>query len=492
MRPRLRRGFYLLLGIVLPAVVAIWWWGLPRHWDSARQAREALALIPTTTVRRADLNASLIAGGTVESSQNTEIECHLERLSIGGQGSDFTGGGSSTILSLLPEGSTVRKGDVLCTLDASAYEEMLRQQQIVLEQSRADHRQAELSLEVARLAVVEFQNGLLKQTLQDYQGQIALAKSDLERGSDRLKWSKRMEAKGYLSVGQVTNEEYKLARTRLTNAELQTGLKVYQRFSAPRTLRELNGRVYSAESMLAYQVKRVQLTTERLQKIQDQIEYCTIRAPHDGFLVYGDDDSRMVRIEPGMSVRRKQDLFMLPDLSRMEVLTLLHESVADEVRTGMIARVRVEGLPNRVLEGHVESITQLPLKNQWTDIRYFVGHVQLDVIPQGLRPGMSAEVQVMTSLRQGVLTIPAEALAVELGRDVCYVLNPDGLERREVKVGKSTRDLLEVVDGLEEGEEVVNDPSRFVAASQVVAETLLTAVEPEAEALPSLEVATTN
>ena len=116
--------------------------------------------------------------------------------------------------------------------------------------------------------------------------------------------------------------------------QMQTGLQVYQRFSVPRTLRQLKSRVYSAESALAYQVKRVQLTTERLEKIQQQIEYCTIRAPHDGFLVYGDDDTRMVRIEPGMSVRRKQDLFMLPDLSRMEVLTLLHESVADEVRAG--------------------------------------------------------------------------------------------------------------------------------------------------------------
>ena len=237
MRPRLRRGFYLLPGILLPAVVAIWCWGLPRQWDPARRAREAIALIPTTMVRRADLNASLTAGGTVESSQNTEIECQIERLSIGGQGGggDFTGGGSSTILSLLPEGSTVRKGDVLCTLDSSAYEEMFRQQQIVLEQARADQRQAELVLDVAKLAVVEFRNGLLKQTLQDYQGQIALAKSDLERGSDRLKWTKRMESKGYLSSGQVTNEEYKLARSKLTNAELQTGLQVFQRFSAPRT-----------------------------------------------------------------------------------------------------------------------------------------------------------------------------------------------------------------------------------------------------------------
>src|SRR3954466_15621612 len=123
MRPRLRRGFFLLPGLMLPAVIAIWCWGLPLLGDPARRTREKLALIPTTTVRRADLTASLTAGGRVESSQNTEIECQLERMSIGGQGNEFTGGGSSTILSLLPEGTTVRKGDVLCTLDSSAYEE---------------------------------------------------------------------------------------------------------------------------------------------------------------------------------------------------------------------------------------------------------------------------------------------------------------------------------------------------------------------------------
>ena len=113
---------------------------------------------------------------------------------------------------------------------------------------QADHRQAELELDVARLAVGEFENGMLKQTLQDYQGRIALAKSDLQRGADRLEWSKRMLAKGYVSAGQVTNEEYNLARTKLTNAQMQTGLQVFQCFSVPRTLRELKSRVYSAES----------------------------------------------------------------------------------------------------------------------------------------------------------------------------------------------------------------------------------------------------
>ena len=136
MQPRLRRGFSFC-----PASCCRQWsrsgvgaspgWGIP-----SRRSKERLALIPTTTVRRADMTASLTAGGRVESSQNTEIECELERMSIGGQGNEFTGGGSSTILSLLAEGTTVKKGDVLCTLDASSYEELLRQQRIILERRR--------------------------------------------------------------------------------------------------------------------------------------------------------------------------------------------------------------------------------------------------------------------------------------------------------------------------------------------------------------------
>ncbi len=490
MRPRLRRGFFLLPGLVLSAVVAIWCWGIPQSWEPVRRSKEELALIPTTAVRRTDLSASLTAGGRVESSQSTIVECQLENLQMSSQGSAYSGGGSSTILSLVEEGATVRKGDVLCTLDASDYEEMARQQQINVERAQTENRQAELDLEVAHMAVREFREGLFKQTIQDYRGQIVLAESEMERGADRLKWSKRMVVKGYLPAGQVTNEEYNLARSSLTNAQMRSGLQVFQRYSAPKTLRELESRVRSAEATLAYQRTKLERNHERLRNLQLQVEQCTIRAPHDGFIIYANDRRHQVRIEPGVSVRRKQDLFLLPDLSRMEVVTLLHESIADEVRNGMPARVRVDGLPDRVLEGHVESISQLPIREQFNDVRYFIGHVQLDAIPRGLRPGMSAEVEIMTSLRQGVLAIPTEALAVELGRDVCYVRSPDGLERREVKVGKSTLDLIEVIVGLDAGEEVVNDPTRIDAASEVVAETLLPAVEPEAA--PSREVAATH
>ena len=127
----------------------------------------------------------------------------------------------------------------------------------------------------------------------------------------------------------------------------------------------------------------------------------------------------------------------------------------------MLARIRIEGLPGQVLEGHVVSVAQLPTQNFLNDVRYFYTAVAIDSVPPGLRPGMTAEVEIATKLRHDVLAIPIEALGIEEGEDVCYVVGDEGIERREIGIGQSTTGLLEVTEGLEEGEQVVVYPGSF-------------------------------
>ena len=188
------------------------------------------------------------------------------------------------------------------------------------------------------------------------------------------------------------------------------------------------------------------------------MELCTIRAPHDGFVIYANDERRNIQIEAGMFVRQKQNLLYLPDLAEMEVVTYLHESILREVGRGMRARVAVEGLPNRKLEGHVTDIATLPTYSWFSDVRYFDGKVKLDHPPRGILPGMTAHVEIALSRRDHVLAVPVGAVTHEEGRDVCYVAHDDSLERREVKLGEGTQELLEVSEGLHEGEQVVLNP----------------------------------
>jgi HlyD family secretion protein len=71
---------------------------------------------------------------------------------------------------------------------------------------------------------------------------------------------------------------------------------------------------------------------------------------------------------------------------------------------------------------------------------------------------MSAEVELQLGHRRDVLAIPSEAVSVDHGRNICHVIGPSGPERREITPGGSTLDLIEVTDGLNEGESVLLNP----------------------------------
>jgi len=240
--------------------------------------------------------------------------------------------------------------------------------------------------------------------------------------------------------------------------EERAAYRLITRWTAPRALKILEGNILAAEAFLKYQTSRLNRNLDRLAKLEKQVELCTLRVPHDGFVIYANDDRREIRIEEGMYVRQKQNLLHLPDLPEMEIVAALHESIMPEIAKGMRARIVVEGLPNRRLEGHVTEVAAIPTFNWRSDVRYFDGKVKLDNPPRGILPGMTAQVEIALNRRDHVLAVPAEAVAHEDGREICYVVHEDGLERREVKLGEGTRDLLEISGGLHEGEQVVLEP----------------------------------
>ena len=84
---------------------------------------------------------AISASGVAQCPQQTVVKCQLENLRIRSRGGAFFAGGASTILEIIPNGTTVKKGDVLCTLDASEYEEVALAQTIRVEQHNAEEVQ---------------------------------------------------------------------------------------------------------------------------------------------------------------------------------------------------------------------------------------------------------------------------------------------------------------------------------------------------------------
>ena len=417
-------------------------------------------------VSRIDLNPVLNAPGRLESSKMTIVRCELENTA-------GVSGGGSTILTVVAEGTHVKRGEVLATLDASTYEEMLRQQTITVEQARASYLQAQLNHEIAVLAVHEYRDGTVQETLKGMEGTIALARSDLSRAQDHLVWTKKMAEKGYASPAQITSEKHTVSQLELALQRQLTAMELFQRFTLTKTEKSLKGQVKSAETSLGNETLRLQRQLERFELLKKQVERCTIRAPHDGLLLYHKDRRRTSVIEEGLVVRQNQSLFDLPDLSSMEVQVALNESVVVRVTPGQRVAISFEAVPRLVLEGQVESVGQIPFvqmsggggggQSMDTGVRYFVGIVKLDKVTDQLRPGMTTMVDFRLSRRENVLAIPHQAVRSDRGKKVCFVANDESLERRVVKIGQDTADMVEVLEGLQEGEMVALNPPETTA-----------------------------
>jgi HlyD family secretion protein len=423
--------------------------------------------VPTAVVQRTDVAVTLRAAGKVASRKETRIECELENVLGGQPGHGAGANGASVINWLVEEGTGVREGDVIARLEASEYEELVRQQEVKLEASRAQAAAAEEDLKTAELALVEYREGTLGLQSSILNSQLLTAEGNYDRAKDRVAWAGRMVAKKYLAPLQAYDDERARVQAEAALEVARAQLQTYSRFTGPTDLRVLEVARDVAQAEHTFQQGRLLDQQLQLKRFKRLVDRCTIRAPHDGMVVYATRGDGTPRVYEGATARQHQLLFLLPDPSQMEVQAMLNETVVNRIKPGMAARVTIEAMPAERLEARVEAIAPLaltstnPLYNN--DVKNYVGYVRLLRPPAWLRPAMTAEVEIVTDRRPGALVVPPEAVAFEHGREFCFVAEPDGdgVEKRPVEVEPASPNYLEVTEGLQEGEQVVLDPDHL-------------------------------
>lgn len=420
--------------------------------------------LPVVKAERANVQLALAAGGTLESSQRTAIDCQLEALSLSANGASISAQGASRILTIVPEGTEVKKGDVLCELDSADYEEIVRTQKLKVEEARADHRAAELKLQTTEASLHEFEEGLKAQTTQTLATAVTLAEVNLQSANERLAFTEKLFSYQYVAPAQLTAQKLTVQRSEEALRSAQRAVEQYAKYEVPKQELTLTAAVDTAQSQLSYQSLRLSRQIERLRHFERQVELCTIRAPHDGFVIYAPQDRSELRIEAGTTVRNKQHLFYLPDLSRMQVMTLIHESQFEDVKPGQDVRIRVESMSEHEVKGTITAIDPLPFRSKdWKvspEVKHFLARIELKEVLPGMRPGMSAGVEIFAGPIASALVLPLEAVTYEDGAEVVYVSGADGIERRSVTTRPATIDLVRIESGLNEGEEVILDPER--------------------------------
>ena len=128
------------------------------------------------------------------------------------------------------------------------YKRRLATQQVAIAAAQANYLNAQLTREVAEIAVTEYIEGILKPDLETLKGEIALAESDLMRAEDRLAAAKRRGEKGEDSGPSVAEREKEARRARLRVQHAEERRAYLAKEAAAKTLNELHVEVEKAKA----------------------------------------------------------------------------------------------------------------------------------------------------------------------------------------------------------------------------------------------------
>ena len=418
-------------------------------------------------VKPGPLKVAAIERGSVEPSRAMDLLNEVE--------------GNTTIISLKPEGSRVSKGEVLVELDSAALRDSLVNQRITIQMAEGAYRQSVGDREVAEGAVKEYTEGTLVQDRAMLNGRIVNVEEGLRKGEARIERTRRARKRLDDSIrtggGAVTSPdivadlqiddsldeaELNLSRLKFDLEMAKSEQSLLEKYTRDKTIRHLSSEVEQARAQELGKRSRWELEKVKAKKLERQIERCSLRAPGDGVLVYANDPARgQPLIEEGATVRERQRICRVIDLSDpMRLNVKVHESLVDQVLPGMTAQIRVDALPGRALTGSVLTVRPRPDPNNRPDgLKLYTTFVAIDQGKVGLRPGMSAQVEILIKALDNVLSVPDAAVVRFDDKDHVAIPKPEGqVEWREVTLGLSNGESVEVKAGLNPGDLVILDP----------------------------------
>lgn len=404
-------------------------------------------------VKRGDLVISVSGDGAVESGMNLDIKCRVR--------------GSIGILDVVPDGSRVRKGDLLVRLDSTPLEDTIAAEKLVLARCEAAVDRAKKNLRAAEIAIEEYREGTYVEQRLRIEREILTAQQGLAGAQRSLLESQIMFRRAFASRLHVEAREYavELAENNLAAAKLKRD--VLDAFTRAKMLKELTSKRDTIAARLKSDESALRHHADKLRQLEEDLRNCVIRAPRDGMAVYPSGtvagrsgvNQLAAAVYPGALVRQHQPLMCLADLDLMQVKLLVAENKLGRLRRGQRARLKVLG---QELPGEVASIADRPdatvMAGNSTK-RYAVG-IALDDDGERLKPGMTAEVEIVVQRNENVLMIPLLCVIEERGNPRVRVKKLGRLELRDVMLGIANDAFVEVIDGVKEGELVLLNPTK--------------------------------
>jgi HlyD family secretion protein len=437
-------------------------------------------------VKRADMLISIVEGGALKAVKESIIRSEFE--------------GISRIISIVPEGSYAKEGQMLVELDSSELKDRVNQQEVMyqnndfafiqakenmsIQQSLVESqiKEAELRVEFAKSDLDKYIEGDAPQQINTATNAIIIRKEQLQRAQDKLDWTQQLFKKGYASKSELEADGLSLMQSKISLDQSEEDLRLYRKYDLPKSRRRLesaweqaqmelerlrhrtSNQLAQAEANVRTSQRALELTSDKLKELKQQLENSRIKAPQDGLVVYASSafgDRGQMLIEEGAQIRQRQEIIKLPDVSQMIVEIRVHESHVLQIRPGLEAFVTVDSIPDRRFKAKVTKVAVLPnSQDRWMNpnLKVYSTDVLIEEQLPDLKPGASARAEIIVTNLSNALTVPLQAVTTMKGKQVCFVQQGGELAPVPVVVGNFNDQFIEIRSGLKEGDQVALTP----------------------------------
>lgn len=373
--------------------------------------------IPTTRVKRGDLEMKVYATGELRAS-------HAEMMTA-----PPIGGGALEITHLLHTGTPVKKGDLVMEFDPT-------EQSYKLEQNRSELLQAEQEITKAKAdaAVTTAQDkvALLKAKFDVRRAELDVQKNEL------------------VSTIDARKNDLALEQAHRVLAELE---------------QDVTSRTASGKASIALAEEKRNKAKLAMDQAQDNIHKMRVTAPIDGLVALEKNERAtngfffggmsLPEYREGDQVDAGANIGQVVDPNELEIGAKVGELDRNNIKEGQPVDVELDAFPGSVLHGTVKSLGGMNNRRFWeaaTSAKFDIT-VAVSSKDSRLRPGLTAQLVIHGDPRKDVLYLPRQAVMVKESQQVVYVKSGSNFDPRQIKI-VAENESRAAIDGIAVGTQI--------------------------------------
>jgi len=345
-----------------------------------------------------------------------ELQAKNSKRIMGPSGMNRIGIYQTTIDNLIPEGSVVKKGDFIASLNRSDIANKMQEISSEIDKIQTQLEQAKID------TAIELRG------IRDQIANLEFTKKEKELISQQSKYEPQM----ILRQAQLDLER--------TQRDLDQNIEklVLKEQQAKAKISEIN--------------TTLQQQVNKLRAMEEVANEFTIFAPDEGMVIYY--KTWRGKVAAGSQIDAWDPIVAeLPDLSDMISKSYVNEVDINKIKPGLDVELRVDALPEKTYKGKVLQVANVGEELRGFDSKVFEVTIQVLELDTMMRPAMTTGAEIMVDEFKDAISIPLEALFTD-SLNYVFKLSKSGLIKQEVIPGMSSDTRVIIEHGLDEGEEV--------------------------------------